>query len=49
MKNNTYNTIISSIMKYLRYYIAPVLASITIIGILLGGHWMWLGITVLFA
>jgi len=49
MKNNTYNTIISSIMKYLRYYIAPILTLMVSIGILLGGHWMWLGITVLFA
>jgi len=30
-------------MKYLKYYITPVLCPIIIIGILLGGHWMWLG------
>ena len=30
-------------MKYLKYYITPVLSPIIIIGILLGGHWMWLG------
>ena len=29
-------------MKYLTYYITPVLSPIIIIGILLGGHWMWL-------
>ncbi|MBC8256198.1 MAG: alkane 1-monooxygenase [Candidatus Marinimicrobia bacterium] len=30
-------------MKYLKYYITPVLSPIIIIGIMLGGHWMWLG------
>jgi len=36
-------------MKYLKYYITPFLAPIVMIGILLGGHWMWLGLIVLFA
>ena len=35
-------------MKYLRYYITPILAPTVIIGIFLGGHWMWLGLIVLF-
>ena len=35
-------------MKYLRYYITPILAPTVIIGIFLGGHWMWLGLVVLF-
>ena len=35
-------------MKYLRYYITPILAPAVIIGIFLGGHWMWLGLAVLF-
>jgi len=34
--------------KYLRYYITPILAPTVIIGIFLGGHWMWLGLVVLF-
>ena len=35
-------------MKYLNYYIAPVLSLVVMIGILLGGHWMWFGLAVLF-
>ena len=35
-------------MKYLRYYITPILAPTVIIGIFIGGHWMWLGLIVLF-
>jgi alkane 1-monooxygenase len=35
-------------MKYLRYYITPIMSSTIIIGILLGGHWMWLGLVTLF-
>ena len=30
-------------MKYLKYYITPILSPVIIIGILLGGSWMWLG------
>ena len=35
-------------MKYLKFYITPILAPTVIIGIFLGGHWMWLGLVVLF-
>ena len=35
-------------MKYLRYFITPVLLQAVMIGILLGGHWMWFGLAVLF-
>ena len=35
-------------MKYLRYYITPILPPTVIIGIFLGGNWMWLGLVVLF-
>ena len=35
-------------MKYLNYYITPVLSLVVMIGILLGGHWMWFGLAVLF-
>ena len=35
-------------MKYLRYYITPILAPTVIIGIFLGGHLMCLGLAVLF-
>ena len=34
--------------KYIKYYITPILTPVVMIGILLGGHWMWLGIAVLF-
>ncbi len=34
-------------MKYIKYYITPILAPTVIIGIFLGGHWMWLGLAVL--
>ncbi|HIA36491.1 MAG TPA: alkane 1-monooxygenase [Flavobacteriales bacterium] len=36
-------------MKYLKYFITPALAPVVMVGILLGGHWMWLGLIVLFA
>jgi len=35
-------------MKYLKYFITPILAPTVMIGVLLGGHWMWLGLAVLF-
>jgi len=35
-------------MKYLKYFITPILAPVVMIGIFMGGHWMWLGIIVLF-
>ena len=35
-------------MKYLKYYFAPLLSTPVFIGIYLGGHWMWLGLSVLF-
>ena len=35
-------------VHYLKYYIMLVLILPTIIGILLGGHWMWLGFIILF-
>jgi len=35
-------------MKYLKYYIVPLLSIAVFIGIYLGGHWMWLGLAVLF-
>ena len=35
-------------MKYLKYYIVPLLSTSVFIGIFLGGHWMWLGLVVLF-
>ena len=35
-------------IHYLKYYIMLLLILPTIIGILLGGHWMWLGFVVLF-
>lgn len=35
-------------MKYLKYYIIPLLSTSVFIGIFLGGHWMWLGLSVLF-
>lgn len=35
-------------MKYLKYFITPVLSLAVMIGILLGGHWMWFGLAVLF-
>jgi len=31
-------------MKYLKYFITPVLSLAVMIGILLGGHWMWFGL-----
>ncbi|HBN45467.1 MAG TPA: alkane 1-monooxygenase [Candidatus Marinimicrobia bacterium] len=34
--------------KYTKYYIVPVLLLSVLLGIFLGGHWMWLGLTVLF-
>jgi alkane 1-monooxygenase len=33
-------------MKYLKYFMMPALAPIGIIGILLGGHWMWSGFVI---
>ena len=33
--------------KYLKYYIVPLLSISVLIGIYLGGHWMWLGFFVL--
>ena len=33
--------------KYLKYYIVPLLSTSVLIGIYLGGHWMWLGFFVL--
>ena len=35
-------------MKYLQYFITPILAPLVMIGVLLGGHWMWLGLAVIF-
>lgn len=35
-------------MKYFKYYIVPILSLSVLIGIYLGGHWMWLGLVVLF-
>ena len=35
-------------MKYLKYYIIPLLSTSVLIGIYLGGHWMWMGLVVLF-
>ena len=35
-------------MKYLKYYIVLLPTSSVLIGIFLGGHWMWLGLAVLF-
>ena len=34
-------------MKYLKYYIVPFLSSSVLLGIFLGGHWMWLGLAVI--
>ena len=34
--------------KYMKYYIVPFLSLSVLIGIFLGGHWMWLGLAVLF-
>ncbi len=34
--------------KYMKYYITPFLLFSVLIGIFLGGHWMWLGLAVLF-
>ena len=36
-------------MKYFKYYVAPLLTSILLIGILIGGHWMWMGFVIIFA
>jgi len=36
-------------MKYVKYYVAPLLTSILLIGILMGGHWMWMGFVITFA
>jgi len=33
---------------YAKYYLTPLLAPAVLAGILLGGHWMWLGIGVIF-
>ena len=35
-------------MKYVKYYVAPLLTSILLIGILIGGHWMWMGFVITF-
>ena len=35
-------------MKYLKYYIVSFLSSSVLLGIFLGGHWMWLGLAVIF-
>ncbi|MBT3216336.1 MAG: alkane 1-monooxygenase [Candidatus Marinimicrobia bacterium] len=35
-------------MKYLKYYLTPILTGFVLWGIFLGGHWMWLGFVVLF-
>jgi hypothetical protein len=35
-------------IKYLKYYITPILAQTVILGIFLSGNWMWLGFIVLF-
>jgi len=35
-------------MKYAKYYIAPLLTSIVLIGILMGSHWMWMGLVTIF-
>ena len=35
-------------MKYAKYYIAPLLTSIVMIGILMGNHWMWMGLVTIF-
>jgi len=35
-------------MKYLKYYISPFLSISVLIGMYLGGNWMWLGLIVLF-
>ena len=35
-------------MKYVKYYVAPLLTSILLIGILMGGHWMWMGFVIIF-
>ena len=35
-------------MNYVKYYVAPLLTSILLIGILIGGHWMWMGFVIIF-
>ncbi|MBI2602978.1 MAG: alkane 1-monooxygenase [Deltaproteobacteria bacterium] len=35
-------------MSYLRYFLAPLLAWFAIIGVLMGGHWLWLGLVIAF-
>ena len=35
-------------MKYIKYYITPFLTFSVILGIFLGGHWMFLGLAVIF-
>ena len=35
-------------MKYIKYYITPFLTFSVILGIVLGGHWMFLGLAVIF-
>ena len=35
-------------MKYLKYYIVLFPMSSVLVGIFLGGHWLWLGLAVLF-
>lgn len=32
---------------YIKYYTIPLIAALVIVGILLGGHWMWLGFSIL--
>ena len=36
-------------MKYVKYYVAPLLTSIVSIGILMGGNWMWMGFVIIFS
>ena len=36
-------------MNYVKYYVAPLLTSILLIGILIGGHWMWMGFVIIFS
>ena len=35
-------------MKYVKFYLAPLLTSTVFIGILLGSHWMWMGFVFIF-
>ncbi|MBT7357374.1 MAG: alkane 1-monooxygenase, partial [Candidatus Marinimicrobia bacterium] len=35
-------------MKYLKYFLMPILTLPLIVGIFLGGNWMWLGLSLLF-